>query len=817
MDFYSHDEPKVILRDHLQNVALKSEKIILSKKLNVVNKQTLAQVSYLIGISHDFGKYTSYFQKNRINKIPICNESLGNHGLISAFFTLELLMEFIKSKNLEKDEIVGHLPQLGYFVVKHHHGNLENIEHDVDSEQLLKSNFRLIKTQIDDMNENLEMITKEYSYLLRNYDIEIQNVFSKLEKYRKKITYDEDIKAIIKRPLKVPISHLIRKDSIIFYMITQLLFSTLIDSDKKSAGRVKEIPRKELSADLVEKYISQKEFGMKNDSNLNHIRNQIRESVLTNINTKNKIFTITAPTGTGKTLSSLSGALKLRKMLKQEMKLVCEPRIIYSLPFTSIIDQSFDVFDHVLSQISDFHTHKSEYLLKHHYLSDVFYKTSPKDENTETEVDESLALIESWESEIVITTFIQLFHSLIGYKNRMLKKFHNIVNSILILDEVQNIPLKYWSLVHDVLLALTDYFNCRVILMTATKPLIFNEKNDTFKELVSDYKHFFQSDELNRVKLRYCKSQTIDEFNNILTDLNLNSYLFVLNTIGSSLEFFNKIKYMPKYKKIYLSTNIIPKERKKRIEDIKELIDKNRNEDNKKKFIIVSTQMIEAGVDIDCECVYRDLGPLDSIIQVSGRCNRNNVLKNKGKMNVFRLKKNENYDFCRIYDPTLIDISEMILNKKKIIRESDFLELIEEYFSEAEKRMYSESNLNKSIKTLNYNDKEENNPISSFKLIDEDYYRKDVFVEINKAAINVWNKFESLQEINESYMRKLEFLKFRKEFYEYVISIPKKCLPPDHNSGIYYLRNNRVKEYYDEETGYKIDKVLPPMKSVTIF
>jgi CRISPR-associated endonuclease/helicase Cas3 len=388
----------------------------------------------------------------------------------------------------------------------------------------------------------------------------------------------------------------------------------------------------------------------------------------------------------------------------------------------------------------------------------------------------------------------------------MLKKFHNIVNSIIILDEVQNIPLKYWSLVHDVLITLTHYFNCRVILMTATKPLIFNEEKDNFKELVSDYKQFFQSEELNRIKLNYLKSQTIDEFYNNLPDFELDSYLFVFNTINSSLEFFKKIKDVSDYKKFYLSTNIIPKERKIRIENIKTLIDKNRKTDKKQKFIVISTQMIEAGVDIDCECAYRDLGPLDSIIQVAGRCNRNNNLKSKGLINVIRLQKNEKYDYCRIYDPILNDISEKILKNRNSIKESEFLDLIEEYFDEAKKRMYSDTNLIKSIEILNFNDTKDNNPISSFKLIEnDDYYKKDVFIEYDEKAIEVRQKFINLKQIKDTFKRKTEFLKFKKDFYDYVISIPEKYVPEKEygNTGIVHIPNDAIDSCYDEQTGWK--------------
>ncbi|MGB2843026.1 MAG: CRISPR-associated helicase Cas3' [Halobacteriota archaeon] len=456
----------------------------------------------------------------------------------------------------------------------------------------------------------------------------------------------------------------------------------MIDSDKKHAGHIREIERKELPEGLVEEYLGLPEFKEENKSNINHIRNEIRRSVLKNIrdpkNINQRIFTLTAPTGTGKTLTSLSAALILRNKLKEAFKLENEPRIIYSLPFTSIIDQNYNVFDGVLSQIKDFEKRESEYLLKHHHLSEIFYKTGSI--NKEKDVDESLVLIESWESEIIVTTFIQLFHTLIGYKNRSLKKFHNIVNSIIILDEVQNIPIEYWKLTGEVLTAITRYFNCRIILMTATKPLIFEE--GTYKELVDGYESYFNMVELNRVCLKIdSDGGQIPEFCNSLDDWSKNSYLFVLNTINSSLEFYkaiiNRIQELGlAFKVCYLSTNIIPKERRQRIEKIKEAIN------NGQKIAVVSTQLIEAGVDIDCDCVCRDMGPLDSIIQVAGRCNRNKRLE-QSDMYLLNLVSEGNKPFTGIYDPVLLDVVRQILNDKSQIPESGFLKLINEFFEVA--------------------------------------------------------------------------------------------------------------------------------------
>jgi len=820
MEFYSHLEPnKIFLKDHLQYVGNRSKKIVNSKEFNKIDKKILADISYLIGISHDFGKYTTFFQE-KLKGLREKNDPLTYHGLISALFTFEVVNEYIKVKNLEKERPYKFLPLLACFVVKRHHLDLDDIEDDVSTEKLFDVGFKKINNQLVDIWENKGQINKEYDLLLRSCPLSSEIIFANLEKYKKNIKYSSDINSLIKE-LDKSLYFFKKRDNkgLIYYLLVLLLYSVLIDSDKKYAGHIREIERKKLPECLVENYLKKEEFKEKNKNNINHIRNEIRKSVLKNIRNpqsiNQRIFTLTAPTGTGKTLTSLSAALILRSNLREAFKLENEPRIIYSLPFTSIIDQNYNVFDKVLNQIEYFKTYENEYLLKHHYLSEIFYKT--KNIDKEKDVDESLALIESWESEVVVTTFIQLFYTLIGYKNRSLKKFHNIVNSIILLDEVQNIPIKFWNLIREVLLGVTEYLNCRVILITATKPLIFQEGE--YKELVEDYEKYFEKTELNRICLQInLNKQDIAGFYNSITNWSKNSYLFVFNTIGSSLEFYSLlsrdkfketetiafskkekyeveitkiVKNNHKYDLYYLSTNITPKIRRERIEIIK-----NRLENNK-KAIIISTQLIEAGVDIDCECVYRDIGPLDSIIQVAGRCNRNKKYK-QGEAHVIYLfkinERNKEYYYANIYDKVLLNLVRQLFKNKNIIYEKEFLDLINDYFKEAKLKSNIETKLVKSLYDLYFYDKNPDNnkrkPISEFKLIEEkNWYKVDIFIELDEKAQKVYKKYQEIKAIKNPFERKNEFLKIRKDFYDYVISVSKDEI----EQGL----------YYDWETGFK--------------
>lgn len=808
MEFYSHWNPKlsegIKLIEHLRTTGELSKGIILSKKINELDKFTLGDISYLIGISHDFGKYTTFFQKKLRGSFDKKNP-LANHGLISSFFCFHLITLYLEEKQLNNIKPLKFLPLIGFFCIKHHHGDLKYIDEDLNASNLFKYGFNNISKQLEDINVNIPLIKDEYTSLLHNYNIDVNELFDRLVPYETKINSSKEIKSLI-ADFNKQLSFGDKNEELIYYFLVLLLYSSLIDCDKKHAGKVREIERKSIDENLVETYISGNNFKEEKKSNIDSIRNEIRKSVVTNItdsdNADKRIFTITAPTGTGKTLTSFCAALKLRKLIKQHFDLEYEPRIIYSLPFTSIIDQNHNEFDKVLKQISDFKINESQYLLKHHYLSEIYYKT--EDLDRENDIDESLALIESWESEVVVTTFIQLFHSLIGFKNRSLKKFHNIANSIIILDEAQNIPILYWDLVRKVLIGMTEYFNCTVILMTATKPLIFNEGEYT--ELVDNYQNYFKSEELNRVVLNIdTQKKEITDFCNELDDWSKKSYLFVFNTISSSLNFYSSLKSKIEemdleFKICYLSTNVVPKERRKRIKRIKCLLKKG------KKIIVISTQLIEAGVDIDCECVYRDIGPLDSIIQVAGRCNRNKI-SDKAEMYLVCLVDERGNSFENIYDPVLLHIVRNIFKNRTKVSESEFLSLIDDYFHQAKTKSESETKIIEALYKLYFYDKTPDKakklPISSFELIKEDFFKVDIFIEIDEDAIRAWDKYCKIQNIEDPLERKKEFLKIKNQFYDYVISVSKNYAPNFKTGEIGVIKNYEIESYYDKKTGFK--------------
>lgn len=791
-DLKSH--PDKTLFCHLKQVGRKSKEILEGKKLGIdefIDFEILKTISFLIGVTHDFGKATNFFQEyineeNELKRRELKNRNETHHALLSALFAYYVVKEELSGKGLIEKKYYEYLPLMAFFVVKRHHGNLDNSD-----------------DELYDLNEEkLEVVKKQVSAIdFDKLSIIYKNIFQNININDFKNRY-EDIFNEINTKQKRQIRQLKDEGNLFYYFIIILLYSVLLDADKTDAANLEIPKRKDIPNDVVDNY-KKIEFG-KPKNTINELREKIYNEVISKVDELNldndKILSLNVPTGTGKTLTSLSFALKLRERLKNKRE-YC-PKIIYSLPFLSIIDQNYDVFNEVL----DYPT--TNILLKHHHLSDITYTKENEFENIEIEEDigKNLLLIEGWNSEIIVTTFIQFFHSFISNRNRILRKFHNMVNAIVILDEIQAIPHKYWLLLKETMRFFAKYFNTFFIFVTATQPLIFNEEKKEIKPLIKNKDEYFKK--LDRVYL-IPKLEPIDmEHLKIELKENINKnpkkdFLIVMNTIESSKEVYNFIKNMvgdsrEDIKIHYLSTNIIPKERLKRIEEIKN--------DTAEKKIIVSTQLIEAGVDIDADIVYRDFAPLDSINQVAGRCNRN-FGSDKGVVKLFILidkKNNRNY-YEYIYGSFITEKTRKIFEelKKDKISETKFLELNKSYFEKVKEGMSDDE----SNSLLNHIKKLKFAKLSEFELIKNDIRKMDIFVEIDDDAKEVWKKYEEIinSEEKKGFERKEEFLKIKNKFYNYIISIDKNKINPSilENEDLGYISKEEIERYYDKETGFK--------------
>jgi len=285
--------------------------------------------------------------------------------------------------------------------------------------------------------------------------------------------------------------------------------------------------------------------------------------------------------------------------------------------------------------------------------------------------------------------------------------------------------------------------------------------------------------------------------------------LVVMNTIKSSIDVYKHLSSSEKlsdFNLVYLSTNIIPFERKARIELIKKLI-KAEN-----KLLVVSTQVVEAGVDIDVDLVVRDMGPLDSIIQVAGRCNRNNM-KEKRSVHIYRVNDGRMEYYKYIYKPgKLCEITARLLNFRSV-EESEFYHITLEYFTKAYELVPQQKKLVDSVKELRYDWDRDEKPISSFKLIEE-LPEEELFVELpdtmtseGVSASQIKDEFREIMDIKNSFERRRQFIGMKSRFRQYIISMNPKCAPihlerivSENENTPLLLPKKKIQDYYNLQT-----------------
>lgn len=762
MEFYSH--PDRLLIKHLCKVRDISLKNV---------PDDLMLVSQISALCHDFGKYTTYFQKYLRDKKK---SDLSNHGFISAVFGA-----FVALKNLGEDIV---LPLIIYNVILHHHGNLESFDENLSkkfkkAERIDYSDKLLYKIEIAE--EQIENIKSNEEYMIE--DFQVMGLSEELEEF---LAGDKIINEVLMKLklLEYKLSHNYYEENT--YFIHQTLYSALISADKINAsGILYDEPLYSRYDDLER--IKKRKFKDENQE-INIIRNGIFDEVISSIESKylgGRIFSITAPTGTGKTYTGFYAAIKLKELLGLDGK------IIYSLPFTSIIEQNYSAIVDILNLVDSFKENESRYIIKHHNLSKADYKSEEYDYSRV----QSELLRENWESGIIVTTFVQLFQTAIGCRNRMLKKFNSFNNSVILIDELQSIDIKYYRLIEYVLNKLCEYTNCRIIIMTATKPLILEDSI----ELLIDNKKYFERFNRTFIEPRLAKitvREFVDEFVENLED---KSYLIVCNTINQSLDIYDLLRKAGTDREIfYLSTNILPFKRKEVIEKVKEKLNNNEN------IILVSTQVVEAGVDLDFDEVIRDLAPLDSIIQCAGRCNRSGY-KELSSVKIVNMVKEDGQPYGKyIYGNTLLSITCDLLKDKDRIYEKDYFDLINEYYSIVSKNKSQEvsDQYIESLKKLKFSN--DNWAINTFSLIKDNPDYIDVLFLYDEEAENAYTEYNEILKIKNFEEKRERYLEIGQVLKNYTLSIPSKYLKRfvlDRND-ILVLPKEGMKDFYNKDTGF---------------
>lgn len=585
-EFWSH--PNKLLENHIKNM--------ISPDDDELGKQ--------VKLYHDIAKLKNNFQ---IYIRDTSNDKLDkNHSLLSAYFFL---------LNSKFDEI---LTLFGFLVIVSHHGNVVNLMTlSREANKFFKNQKELEQwDEVANAAKNIKIYsglsTKKDEFLNR---AEKLRQYLVLSQYRHKFTYED-------------------------FINFKSLYSNLIYSDKFEA--IFSMPKqenKDIPIDVLEASIKNLPPNKKRDA--------FRNFVLNNFDKERKLFTLTAPTGYGKTLTALNFALKFNKS-----------RIIYALPFTSIIDQTYDIVAKI---------YKNSDIL----VSKAHHKTTIGEENLtkEDRYSKIKFLMESFSGEINITTLYQLIFALFGNKNKDNVKFNQLKNSVVIIDEAQAIPYNFRK---DFIL-LCEIISQRLgtifIFMSATMPVIKSEK---FKE-ISNLDYFSKQD---RYVIKWLdiggEDELLEKICEAASDKNT---LVVVNTIKKAQELFTKLR--DKFSCFCLNGYMYDDHKRATIEAVRCAVNKSKVDPLASKILLISTQSIEAGVDLDFDIGFREVSPISSIIQTAGRVNRH-FGATRGELYVFpEISKFTNLIYGDLYKVSGTILSDL---KQKEVRESEILEISNLYF-----------------------------------------------------------------------------------------------------------------------------------------
>lgn len=602
---------------------------IFTRKLN------LEPVGELLGLMHDFGKYSRKFQKYIHDETGLFNPDLDDeestpnsskvdHSTSGAQWVYHELRKFGTEQGI--GELFGQM--LGLCIASHHgEGLIDCLDGEGNPKWIERFNKTDELTHLAECEQNADEVVQKKAHELAG-----ENLIRSLLKAVKPILSDSTTNDKIKE----------------FYLgcLTRFLFSCLIDADRinssdfereaqKEVRHLTEKPDWQMAIDQVEAKLA----GFQNRYPIDEIRRRISSDCLKRAVDSQGIYTLTVPTGGGKTLASLRYALHHAQKHNLD-------RIIYIIPYTSIIDQNAQAVREILGE---------DWVLEHHS------NLEPEKQSWQDKL-----LSENWDKPIVFTTMVQFLDAWFGGGTRGARHIHPMTNSVLIFDEIQTLPVKCVHLFCNVLNWLTKFGKSTAVLCTATQPLLGESGLQNFPEgkresiaargllrlpenaeimgKHQDLDKLFA--DLSRVEIRFNEKAggwNVKEAGAFLLEQfqTAPSCLFIVNTKKWAQELYQYCKgqNVPPETLFHLSTHQCAAHRKAIFDTIKGRLK------NKEPVICISTQLIEAGVDISMACVIRALGGLDSIAQAAGRCNRHGEKEGKGQVWVLNLQEQ---DFTRI-------------------------------------------------------------------------------------------------------------------------------------------------------------------------
>lgn len=575
-------------------------------------------------------------------------------------------------------------------------------------------------------------------------------------------------------------------------MWVRFLFSCVVDADRLDTACfcAPEREKKRGGYDDIEtlrhrcdQYIDQKIAGLSDtEKNLpinlarQKILRQCREAALA----RQGLFSLTVPTGGGKTLSGMSFALN--HAVENDLQ-----RVIVVIPYTSIIEQNALVYQNCMG---------AENVLEHHTNLDPKQELRKKGD----EITEKHGLAsENWDAPVVVTTTVQFFESLFAARPAKTRKLHNISQSVIILDEVQALPPGLLNPILDGLKQLRDFYNCSIVLSTATLPALsarpgFDQGLPEVKPIIEENQTLSKA--LQRVEIHWPDKPDPLGLEELATELNdYNQVLCVVNKRKDARELAEMLEQKTDEPVFHLSALMCPAHRLSIIEQIRQTL-----QQNEQICRVISTQLIEAGVDLDFPVVYRAMAGLDSIIQAAGRCNREGKIR-RGKVVVFKSTSKPPPGV----PAKAVDIMKGMLREFDTQLDPDDPEINEHYF----KKLYFNSH--KDVKNIQANRREFNFATvgRDFKLI-EDGYTFPVIVP--------WKDAENrLARLREAISYDLPFKDHLRALQPYTVNIYQHSFKKLNQAGALeeivegiFALSNTHKYLYDSKFGLVMGDEAPP-------
>jgi len=650
--------PDLLLRHHVAQVKEAIEGIWSWHSRNLITEK-VKWLSSMLAALHDSGKAAAAFQEYINNPSTFTGDRLDK-----AHTPLSLVLSLMCARDKGWAPLDSLLIALSVYG---HHGGLPGLPSNKFGEDQGPS-----RTLDDFASGPIAKALKRQAPVL---DLTLLKKETGVDFPRDNITEKDirDLERFLECEIMDAFYQMNLKDALHFRLEVQLLFSILLEADRtflavpNARDLLKRRPRT-WKSEWVEQRI-----GKCPEGHVNSIRSRARAQVIKNTlnDEKSKIYTITAPTGIGKTLLGATWALMKRESLEKELGF--PPKIIVVMPFLSIIDQTAREYKALLE--SGGIEADGSWFLTSHSLSERRY--SP-----DLEESAEYFFIDTWRTELVITTYDQFLLSLLDPRTKYQMRFHNLCDALIIMDEVQSLPCKLWSLLDALFHGLSEKGNSQILLMSATLPSFVSD----VKPLLPNYSQYFRAFPRYELRLNIKERLHISDF---CEDLgarldhwlrNGDRVLITLNTRKSARTVFDYLRSCwPNAHEaiplLFLSADVTPNDRLKKIDIIK----------SNQPCIVVSTQCIEAGIDIDMGVVIRDFAPWDSIVQIAGRCNREGKRGRWLPVEIVDLVNSKKQRFSTmIYDEVSLHVTRSLLEGKEIIKEEEVLDISNKYFGELE-------------------------------------------------------------------------------------------------------------------------------------